>query len=311
MSFTLQTVKFQSSDGTSTCTGRIYVPNGKQIRGVVQLSHGMVDHTGRYEALAEALCREGYVFAGNDHLGHGLTAKESGAPYGYFADDNGRELLLRDLHRMNKLLRDRFGMLPVLMGHSMGSFLSRLYVLKYPHTVSGHIIHGTGGPLGVALPLGIGLVNTIIFFRGTKYRSTFIKNLAFAGYNSHYPKEEGSRAWLTRALDLVADREQNEFTNFTFTVSAYRELFRMVGESNCAAWFKSYPQALRTLVVSGSEDPVGNYGKGPTYVYKQLLLANVTDVSLKLYEGARHELFSESNRDEVFRDLISWLGGEG
>ena len=202
MNYTVQYVKFPSANGSSECTGTLYVPNG-EVRGVVQLSHGMVDHVGRYTLLADALAAHGYVLAGNDHLGHGLTAKGSGDPYGYFADDNGRELVLGDLYTMNTLLRERFGMLPVLMGHSMGSFLSRLYAVRYPETVSGHIIHGTGGPMGAILPLGIGLVNLIILFRGASYRSQFVKNLAFSGYNSHFPKEEGSSAWLTRDLSCI------------------------------------------------------------------------------------------------------------
>ncbi len=308
MNYTVQYVKFPSANGHSECTGTLYVPKG-EVRGVVQLSHGMVDHVGRYTLLADALAAHGYVLAGNDHLGHGLTAKGSGDPYGYFADDNGRELVLGDLYTMNTLLRERFGMLPVLMGHSMGSFLSRLYTVRHPETVSGHIIHGTGGPMGAILPLGIGLVNLIILFRGASYRSQFVKNLAFSGYNSHFPKEEGGSAWLTRDLPLVADRDESEFTSFTFTVSAYRELFRMVGESNAKEWFAGYPKDLPTIVMSGSEDPVGNYGRGPQYVYDILKENGVSGVTLKLYDGARHELFNETCREQVFADMLEWLYG--
>ncbi|MBR2650141.1 MAG: alpha/beta fold hydrolase [Clostridia bacterium] len=307
MSYTVSNVSFPSSDGISTVHGIIYIPDSAP-RGVVQLSHGMVDHVGRYEALGKFLAECGYVFAGNDHIGHGMTADKSGTMFGYFTDKGGTDLVLRDLHSMNKLLRERFGgMKPVIMGHSMGSFLSRLYVEKYPNSISGHIIHGTGGPLGAAVPLGIGLVNLIMLFRGTKYRSSLVKSIAFAGYNSHFPKEEGPNAWLTRDLSTISGHDSNSYTNFTFTVSAYKELFQMVGKSNSKNWFASYPKQLKTLILSGDEDPVGDYGNGVRYVYKQLLLSSVEELSMKLYEGARHELFNETNRDEVFADMKSFL----
>ena len=307
MSYTLCNVSFPSCDGINTVHGTIYIPD-TEPRGIIQLSHGMVDHVGRYEELGKFLAEHGYVFAGNDHLGHGMTADKSGTEFGYFANKGGTDLVLRDLHAMNKLLRERFGgMKPVIMGHSMGSFLSRLYVEKYPSSVSGHIIHGTGGPLGAAVPMGIGLVNLIMLFRGTKHRSSLVKSIAFAGYNSHFPKSEGENAWLTRDVAAVSDRSQNPYTSFTFTVSAYKELFTMVGKCNSKSWFSSYPKQLKTLILSGDEDPVGKYGNGVRYVYKHLLLAGANDISMKIYQGARHELFNETNKYEVFSDMENWL----
>ena len=269
MNYTISSITFRSCDEKNTIHGRIYTPISGEIRGVVQLSHGMVDHTGRYEALADYLTKNGYVFAGNDHLGHGKSVSDD-ADFGFFAEKGGVDLVLRDLHAMNRILREKFpGVKPVIMGHSMGSFLSRLYVEKYPHTVSGHIIHGTGGPMGIILPLGKALVKTISLFRGKRYRSSFVKGIAFA----------------------------------------YYDLFTAVGSSNSKKWFASYPTDLPTLIMSGDMDPVGNYGNGPKYVYKHLLVRGVTDLSLKLYEGARHELFNETNRESIFADMTEWLSG--
>lgn len=92
-----------------------------------------------------------------------------------------------------------------------------------------------------------------------------------------------------------------------FTVSGYRDLFYMLGKSNSKRWYKEFPKALPTLVVSGECDPVGNYGKGPSFVYKRLMIAGCENLELKLYAGARHELFNEMNSDEIFRDLLTWL----
>ena len=309
MNYELNSISFASSDGKNTVKAKIYVPKNREIIGVVQLAHGMIDHVGRYGDLANFLTGEGYVFAGNDHLGHGDTAAPT-KDFGFFAEKDGVDKVLSDLNTMNKILRERFpGKKPVIMGHSMGSFLSRLYVEKYPDTVSGHIIHGTGGPMGIILPLGKALVNTVMLFRGKRGHSKMISSMAFMGYNSKFPKEEGATAWLSRDTERVTGEDRNEYTTFAFTLSAFRDLFRMVGKSNSKKWFKEYPKDLPTLVMSGDMDPVGAYGKGPRYVYKHLAVSGVSDVQLKLYEGARHELFNETCREEVFLDMKAWLSG--
>ena len=81
----------------------------------------------------------------------------------------------------------------------------------------------------------------------------------------------------------------------------------MIGDCNSDTWFKEYPKELPTLIMSGDMDPVGNYGKGPDYVYKHLLIAGAGNVELKMYEGARHELFNETCREEVFSDIVQWI----
>jgi alpha-beta hydrolase superfamily lysophospholipase len=145
--------------------------------------------------------------------------------------------------------------------------------------------------------------------KGGRYRSSFVTKMAFGSYNSHYPKSEGKLAWLTRDVQTVSGKYTDKYASFKFTLAAYRDLFDMIARSNSSEWFSKYPEELPTLIVSGTDDPVGNYGKGPTYVYKKLLMARRSKISLKLYEGARHELFNETNRNEVFSDLLAWIDG--
>lgn len=307
MNYKYTFTSFPSADGKSTVAAHIYAPAFGPVKGIVQLAHGMVDHVQRYEALADYLTGRGYVFAGNDHLGHGSTAIADD-DFGYFADEDSINVVLKDMHTMNRLLRGDYpGLKPVIMGHSMGSFLSRLYVVKYPNSICGHIIHGTGGPMGAILPLGKALVSFLILLRGARYRSKFVKNLSFMGYNSKFPKEEGENAWLTRDTETVKSKAADKRSGFTFTLAAYKDLYNMVGSSNSKRWFCDYPKSLRTVIMSGDMDPVGKYGDGPRYVYKHLLINGAADLSLKLYEGARHELFNETCRDEVFADIVSWM----
>ena len=308
MNYNFSDLTFPSKDGIHTIYAEIYTPKRRTAKGVVQLAHGMIDYVGRYKALADYLCGEGYILAGNHHLGHGKSVA-SADELGYFADEGGAGYVVQDMHTMNRLLRDEFPTLPIIvMGHSMGSFITRLYINKYPHSIKGAIIHGTGGPNRL-LPFGKALVSLISKTHGKRYRSPLIKKLAFGSYNSKFPKSEGENAWLTRDVDAVSGRATDKYTSFDFTVSAYLDLFSMIGDCNSKAWFDSYPKELPTLIVSGDMDPVGNYGKGPDYVYKHLLISGCKSVGLKMYGGARHELFNETNKEEVFADLVGWLNG--
>ena len=306
MNYNFTEISFPSSDGIHTIYAEIYTPKNKTAKGVVQLAHGMIDYTARYTELADYLTARGYIFAGNHHLGHGKSVNDE-SDYGYFADKGGLGLVIEDMHSMNKMLHEMFPALPVILfGHSMGSFLSRLYTVKHPRSIKGLVIHGTGGsnPL---VGVGMTLAKAIRGIYGPRHKSKLIESLAFGSYNKHYPKEEGHNAWLTREGALVADRDTNPFTSFRFTVSGYIDLFTALRDCNGKQWYKSYPKDMPTLVISGDDDPVGNYGKGPAQVYGGLMLSGASAVSLKLYEGARHELFNESCREEYFADLAEWL----
>ena len=307
MNYNVTEISYPSADGVHTIYAEIYTPRSATAKGVIQLAHGMIDYTARYTGLADYLTERGYILAGNHHLGHGKSVL-SDDDFGYFADKGGLEYVLADMHTMNKKLRETFPALPiVLFGHSMGSFLSRLYVARHPHNVKAFIINGTGGknPL---VGMGMTVAKLVKALYGPRHRSGLINTLAFGSYNSKFPKEEGANAWLTRDVAAVAGRDSDRFTNFKFTVSGYIDLFTALRDCNSKKWYQEYPKELPTLIVSGDMDPVGDYGKGPSEVYKGLMLAGASNVTLKLYEGARHELFNETCKEEYFADLVEWLG---
>lgn len=307
MNYLHKDTTFPSSDGKNTIHAELFIPSDNNIKGVVQLSHGMIDYVGRYTLLAEALCRAGYVLAGHDHLGHGDSVSTPD-DFGFFASKNGYNYVIDDVKRMNELVRREFPGVPVvLMGHSMGSFIARLYAARYADSIDGLIIHGTAGPNPI-LGAGKMLVKLIRTFKGERYRSKFVRSLADGGYNKGFDPAEGEGAWLTREGALVAGRPTDPKTNFIFTLAGYEDLFTMLGGCNADKWFVDFPNSLHTFVVSGEQDPVGDFGKGVRYVYDNLK-KNGADVELKLYPGARHELFNETNREEVFSDLIAWIEG--
>ena len=305
MSYTEKKMEFLSSDGKNTVRGMLYLPEG-EVRCAVLLSHGMIDHVGRYGTLRDYLTSHGCAFCGFDHLGHGATAK-SPEDFGFFGSRGGRELLVDDLHKARELLYKALIDVPVvLFGHSMGSFISRLYAAKYPGSVSAHVIHGTAGKNPLLAP-GRALVWLLRHIRGERYRSPFIKSLAEGAYEKAFMKTDGKFGWLTRDVARVSDRDSDPRTAFTFTLAGYADLFEMLTLCNRREWFESYPKELPTLVMSGDDDPVGDFGKGSREVYEGLLCAGVKELTYKGYEGARHELFNELNSDEVFSDIYAWI----
>ena len=304
--YRLSEISFPSADEKHEIYGEIYEPTGTEIRGVVQLAHGMTDYVARYEWMADQLCAAGYVFAGHCHLGHGKSAGRE-EDLGYFAKKGGISYLIADMNTMNRRLRAAYPGKPlIVLGHSMGSFIARLYVGAHPHAMDACVLLGTGGknPL---LPFGLALCSILTLLYGDRHRSKLVAGLSTGSYHKKFDPSEGTTAWLTRDPARVATYKTDPYCSVTFTLSAYKDLFRMLGACNNAAWFRQYPKHMPTLIMSGDKDPVGNFGKGVSEVYRCMLLAGCTKVSMKLYEGARHELFNETNREEFVADLCGFL----
>ena len=305
MNYIHRDITFPSSDGKNTIHAELFIPSDNNIKGVVQISHGMMDYIGRYQGMADALCEAGFAIAGNDHLGHGDSVATPD-DYGFFASKGGYRYVIDDVKKMNDLIRKEIPGVPVvLLGHSMGSFIARLYALDYRDSIDGLIIHGTAGP-NPATGAGKLLVKILRAIKGERHRSKFVCSLADGGYNKGFDPAEGDGAWLTRDPSMVADRVGNPKNDFIFTLAGYEDLFNFLGNCNSSSWFRQFPKDLPTLVISGKEDPVGGFGKGVQYVYDNLA-KNGANVELKFFEGARHELFNETNRDEVFSYLVAWL----
>ncbi len=284
---------------------RIYEPEG-EIRAVVQISHGMCEYIGRYEEYAAHLCARGIVLAGNDHPGHGESA-ESAEDLGYFAKENGYLLAVEGLRSMSELLLEKYEGKPlILLGHSMGSFLCRLYLSKYAENLSGAVIMGTGGP-GAPTGAGIALANIIGLFRGERHRSRLLQKIQSSGYLKRCPKGAGKSDWLTRDRAIVEKYDADPFCSYIFTVSGYRDLFRMLAEVSRPEWAPTVPTDLPILLISGEDDPVGGYGKGVGKVAGALTVAGARRLTTVLIPGARHEILNETDREDTYALMDAWL----
>ena len=303
--YTLRRIRFTSNDGKTRVAGYIFEPMCAP-RAMIQISHGMCEYIMRYEHLANELCARGYLVCGHDHLGHGNTAPDD-EHLGFTVHGGGADLMVRDLYRMTKLMKHRYGDLPVvLLGHSMGSFIARRYISVYGKELRAAIISGTAGPESPT-EMGKLLAKVIMVFKGEKYRSELLKKLSTGSYNKKFKDEDCPESWLSRDGELRVKYANDRFCSYTFTARGYHDLFELLGSVSGDDWAATVPTDLPILIVSGDNDPVGNFGKGVEKVYEALEGAGVADVTMRLYYGGRHEMFNETNKEDVINDTLEWL----
>lgn len=304
MSFSKREMKVKSTDGIHTLSGVIYVPDG-EIKGIFHLVHGMTEYIGRYDRLMSDIAENGFVCFGYDNLGHGHTAKDD-SELGFIAHKDGWKYLTEDTNAFESKVRTLYPeKRMIVMGHSMGSFIVRTAAEKYGKNYDRLIICGTGGPNPAA---GFGLILTDIIktLCGEKHISNTANSIVFGAYNKKF-EHISKYDWITKDRDVIAKYEADKYCTFSFTVSAMHDLVKLNKVCNRKKWFYNMPKDLPVMLISGSDDPVGGYGKGVTEVYKRLKSAGLSDVTLKLYKDCRHEIHNDTCRDEVTRDILEFI----
>lgn len=303
MAFTTREILVPSTDGIHTLKGIAYIPDG-EIKGVFHLVHGMCEYIGRYEHFLPFFAENGFVCVGYDHLGHGNTANEG--ELGFIAENGGHKLLVDDVNRFAESVKTEYPDVPyILMGHSMGSFIVRLAAAKYRGLADKLIICGTAGS-NPAAAAGIVLAKLIKTVKGARAYSPFIENMAFGSYNKYF-KENSPHAWLTKDENIMEKYADDKFCHYHFTVSALADLITLTYSCNLSTWYIDMPKNLPVLLISGSEDPVGNYGRGVREVYDKLIKNGQKDVSLRLYENCRHEIHNDTCAEESKNDILEFI----
>ena len=283
-----------------------WLPEGEPV-AVLQIIHGMNEYIRRYDAFATYMAERGCVVVGEDHLGHGESVPEGGT-YGYFCDNDPATVVVRDVHRLKKLIQQDYPTLPYLiLGHSMGSFILRNYITRYGTGISGAIICGTGTPKKSQLVVGKLLTSILGKLKGDTYVSKLVNEMSTKAYMSG----EG----METELDwLCCDRAVQEAyakdplcSGFTFTVNGYHTLYELAHRMQKKENLAKIPKKLPILIVSGTEDPVGDRGEAPKALYDTFLHLDITKTTLKLYNGARHELLNEKIKETVYYELYNWM----
>ena len=298
------TTTVTASDGIPLHTHR-WLPDG-EAKAVVQIAHGVSEHSARYTRLAEALTTAGYAVYADDHRGHGETASD--ADHGYFADKDGWETVVADLRAVTRFAQEEHPGLPVfLLGISMGSFMARSYVIEDSRDLAGLVLSGTAGDPGLLGRGGMALAKALALVRGPRHVSPMLDQLSFSRFNNAFKPVRTDYDWLSRDEAEVDQYAADPRCGDVPTVGLYIDMVAGLIAVNDRRKVARVRRDLPILLLSGEECQVGANGQGPREVAEQLTSVGVADVTCTLYPGARHELFNETNRDEVTADLVRWL----
>ncbi len=297
---------YRSADGHTDIHAVEWLPQG-EVRAVLQISHGVGEYVLRYAPLAQRLNEAGIAVVGNDHLGHGESVAPNAARL-YFGPVNSWQLVVDDLYQRRQLAGKRFPGVPYfLLGHSMGSFLARTYLIRYPGTVNGAIIMGSGYMPRATLRAGKALAIAETHRIGENSPSQKLEKLVFGGYNKVFAPNRTTKDWLSSSEENVDRYIADPLCGGTPTAGLFRELMG-------GMLFMEKPENLRKmnlntpiLFVSGENDMVGRMGEGVRQAVESFKKAGVRQVDMKLYPGLRHEILNGSRGPEVREDILHWL----
>jgi alpha-beta hydrolase superfamily lysophospholipase len=285
----------------------MWKPDGEPT-AVVQIVHGMCEHIGRYDGFARALCERGWLVVGIDHVGHGRTTPDP-PERGVFDHKTGADTMIEDQHFLRMLLSGKVHDIPyIIFGHSMGSFMARTMLCKYPDSgISAAIICGTGWQPSFALPALIKVLEGICKKNGEETPNQKIHDLVFGGYNKRIPNPRTTKDWLSRDEEIVDRYVADPLCGFVASCGLMRDMIIGIRYVQTPANLANMKKYLPVLFIAGDADPVGPYGKGVEKAAKAFRKSGMVNVTVKLYPEARHEILNEINYREVFEDIREWL----
>ena len=306
------TLYFDSRDGETKVYAVRYEPEESALvdgkpRAILQIVHGMAEYVERYEEFAEYFTAKGFVVTGDDHLGHGKTVPEGGV-YGYFCKQDPATVVVRDVHRLKKMTQSLYPGVPYfILGHSMGSFILRNYIMRYGTGIQGAIIMGTGMPSRTLVNAALAVVTVKKCLMGSRHKCEWMSRRLFGGYNKLFGAVKTPNDWLSRREENVAVYEADTLCGFHFTANGFETLFTLIKRGTDPKNMCKIPSGLPILLQSGDKDAVGQFGKGVRKTADALLQAGVKDVELHLYPEDRHEILQEEDRELVMTDLYDWI----
>lgn len=301
------TFRFPSCDGQHQIFARQWLPQSGEPKAVIQIVHGVSEYIDRYAPAARLLASHGFVVVGGDHLGHGRTAAGP-EEYGFFSERDGWHTVSADVRRLRTLMGEKYPNLPYFMlGHSMGSFLARTYLIDWPGTLTGAIISGTGQEAATMVKAGWHLSNLVSKISGPRAHSKLVEALSFGAYNKQFAPSRTRADWISRDEAVVDAYIADPLCDFLPTAGMFRDMMEGLQYIAKKSNLQKMDPATPVYFFSGDKDPVGQNGKGVMKVVDFFHQAGCSDLELHLYPEGRHEMMNEVNRDEVFADLLAWL----
>lgn len=303
---TINEFTFASSTGVNDIRAKQWLPEGRP-RAVIQLTHGLCGYMELQEHTAEWFCGRGFAVVASDALGHGPLAQKSG-DLGYFADSKGWFRVVDDFGKLYDMTRAEFPETPYfLLGNSMGSFIVRSFLILRPESIAGAVLAATSMNSEENLEGGRRIALENMERKGGP-RGTTGKLLAycFGSYNKRFRPVKTVLDWMTRDEERIKEKLNDPLTQFYFSIGLYLDmaegqLFNMRPEN-----LEKMRAETPVLFVSGAEDAAGDFGKGVVSAFESFERAGMKDLEIKLYEGARHDILDDLNREEVHSDILRW-----
>ena len=295
---------FASSSGIQL-HGYRWEPEG-QPKAIVQIIHGIAEHVLRYDDFARYLTGLGYLVVAEDHMGHGKSICEE-VPQGYV--EGGWNAMAEDCYRLLTAVKAEFPETPyILFGHSMGSFLARSVLIKYPDSgIKAAIICGSAWMPGAVIQGGRLISGILNRGDGAKKPSELLQNVMFSGYDKRIDPVRTLCDWLTRDDAVVDAYMADPLCGFAPTPALANAMMNGLIYIQNRANLNRMRKDLPVRFIAGAEDPVGAYGEGVRKAAQMFIRSGMKHVSLKLYPGCRHEIHNELNKDEVYRDISDWM----
>lgn len=298
---------FASDDGLDIFVRKWMPDAGSTLRGIVQVSHGLAEHGRRYGETAARLTSAGFGVYVSDHRGHGRSVIEP-RDFGYFGRTNGWARAVRDLQKLSDLIKDESGDLPLfLLGHSMGAQLAQQLIMQEGRDLSGVVLSGATGKIGVIRYLGRLLARLERARLGEYGHSKLLHAMSFGTFNHDFEPSRTEFDWLSRDESEVDDYVHDPLCGFVATTRLWTDMLGAISALQKPASYEWTRQDLPVLVLSGDQDPVSNRGRALKGLVRVLRKSGLKNVGLKVYPGGRHEMLHEANRSDVMTDLIEWL----
>lgn len=279
-----------------------------QVRAVLQIVHGIAEYVERYDGFANFLNRQGILVVAEDHMGHGKSISQE-CPQGYFA--GGWQTAVDDTYRLTRDTMAEFRDVPfILFGHSMGSFMARTILAKYPDSgITAAVICGTGWQPAPVLAAGKAACALLCRAKGERAPSPLLQAMAFGTYNRKVEHPRTPYDWISRDNSVVNAYKADPLCGFTPTAGLMRDMMEGIAyiqrEENLAKMGKALP----VLFIAGGDDPVGSYGAGVRTAAEAFRKAGMERVDVRIYPLCRHELLNEINREEIMDDVSRWIDG--
>ena len=272
-------------------------------KGYIQVIHGMEEHQERYEPLASYLNSLGYVVATSNMRGHGDDAPL----LGFFKEKKGYLELLEDQKAITRYIKERYKTERVIiLAHSMGTIITRNLLMTESKGYEKVILSGYPCPQSAA-SMGIVLASLVSLFRGPKYYSKLLEDIAIGSFNKSVKNPRTNFDWLSYNEENVDNYIADPYCGHGFKVSALNDLFHLVKHMAKPKLYKDVNKELPILLIRGEEDPCTGFEKGSLKAREILKKAGFTNLKDIKYSKMRHEIFNEKEKEKVFLDIRDFL----